>query len=483
MRLTIRQVFFGLLFISLFLFTLRPIADPDFWWHLRTGELITQTHTIPHNDPFSFTNSGKPWVAHEWLSELIIYGLYRVGNFGLLIFSFSIIITLAFYLSYLRSPQESRPYIAGFVLLLGALASAPTWGVRPQMVSLLFTSLFLYLLDRYKREKKSKLLMPLPLITMFWVNLHAGFLLGLVIIALYIIGCLIEILFHKTLLKDFDDPATLRSVLILLAALIISLLSTFFNPNGFSILIYPFQTLSSPAMQQFIQEWFSPDFHQLMWQPLALFILAFIAIGSLSKKSLSPIKLLLTLVFGYAALLSARNVPLFAITAIPILAEEVNSIINLPVIEHKPGRLLGTVSILLLIMALLVAGIRFSQVVHEQGKAEADTFPKAAVDFIQINNLDGNIFNSYGWGGYLIWRLYPDHNVFIDGRADVYGDQFLFSYINIYRAHAGWQEKLDAYKITQVVVEPESYLADALLQTPTWLAIYQDKTAILFEKK
>jgi len=435
MRLTIRQVFFGLLFISLFLFTLRPIADPDFWWHLRTGELIAQSHTIPHYDPFSFTNNGKPWIAHEWLSELVIYGLYRLGSYGLLIFSFSTIISIAFYLSYLRSPNNSRPYIAGFVLLLGALASAPTWGVRPQMVSLLFTSLFLYLLDRYQRERKLKFLIPIPVLTVFWVNLHAGFLLGLVIILLYIIGSLIELFVHKTLKKDFDDPAIYKSILHLITALFVSLLSTLLNPNGTSILIYPFQTLSSPAMQQFIQEWFSPDFHQLMWQPLALFFLAFIGAGLLSRKSPSPTKLLLTLVFGYAALLSARNVPFFSLAAIPILAEEIDSIISLPVVDHKPSKIVGIGSILLLCVALLLIGIRFGQVVEEQGNSEADTFPKAAVDFIQINNMEGNIFNSYGWGGYLIWRLYPDHFIFIDGRADVYGDQFLINYINIYRAH------------------------------------------------
>ncbi|TSA47964.1 MAG: hypothetical protein D4R46_00320, partial [Chloroflexi bacterium] len=143
MRLTIRQVFFILLFLGLFLMTLRPIADPDFWWHLRTGQLIVQTHAIPHTDPFSFTNSGKPWVAHEWLSELLMYVLYRLGSYGLLIFVFSLIITGAFLLAYLRSPQESLPYVAGFTLLLGAIATAPTWGARPQMISLFISSLFL----------------------------------------------------------------------------------------------------------------------------------------------------------------------------------------------------------------------------------------------------------------------------------------------------------------------------------------------------
>ena len=151
MRLTIRQLFFIVLFIGLFLMTLRPIADPDFWWHLRTGQLIVQTHSIPHSDPFSFTNTGKPWIAHEWLTELFFYGLYQLGSYGLLIFVFSAFITGAFIFAYLRSPEESRPYVAGFSLLLGAIATAPTWGVRPQMISLFITSVFLYLLDRFRQ--------------------------------------------------------------------------------------------------------------------------------------------------------------------------------------------------------------------------------------------------------------------------------------------------------------------------------------------
>ncbi len=165
MRFTIRQVFFIVLFLGLFLMTLRPIADPDFWWHLRTGQLIVQTHVIPHTDPFSFTKAGGPWITHEWLSELLMYALYQIGSYGLLIFFFSIIITGTFLLTYFRSPSETRPYVAGFILLLGAVSTAPTWGVRPQMISFLLTSLFLFLLDRYRRDGKLVSLIPLPLIT------------------------------------------------------------------------------------------------------------------------------------------------------------------------------------------------------------------------------------------------------------------------------------------------------------------------------
>jgi len=194
MKLTMRQVFFIVLILCLFLMTLRPIADPDFWWHLRTGQFIVQTHIIPHTDPFSYTKAGMPWITHEWLSEILIYALYRLGSYGSLIFIFSIIITGAFLLTYLRIPAETRPYVAGFVLLLGAVSTAPTWGVRPQMLSLFLASLFLLLLDHYQRDGKINFLIPLPLVMLLWVNMHAGYFLGLVLIGIYIAGGLIDML-------------------------------------------------------------------------------------------------------------------------------------------------------------------------------------------------------------------------------------------------------------------------------------------------
>jgi hypothetical protein len=482
MRLTVRQIFFALLFISLFLMTLRPVIDPDFWWHLRTGQLISQTHTIPSVDPFSYTNNGKPWIAHEWLSELVIYGLYQLGSYGLLIFIFSLIITGSFFLAYLRCPLESRPYIAGFVLLLGAIATAPTWGVRPQIISLFFTSIFLYLLSQYRHEGKLIFLIPLPLITLLWVNCHAGFLLGLGIVAIYICGSLIELFISEFVKEGKNDKLTMKSILILCGVLGISILATLVNPNGYHILIYPFQTLTSQAMQQFIQEWFSPDFHQLMWQPLAWFILALIGVGMFGKKTISPTKILLTLVFGYAALLSARHVSLFAIVAIPVLAEQTDSLFRVRGEVQAPSILMRVVASVLLVCLLLITGLRFVQVVKGQTITEAETFPKASVDWIENNKPSGNIFNSYGWGGYLIWRLYPDYPVYIDGRADVYGDKFLLDFTDVYRVHSGWEQNLDAHDVRLVLVEPGSNLADALQQSSNWEVVFQDRISILFEK-
>jgi len=480
MRLTIRQLFFALLFISLFLMTLRPVTDPDFWWHLRTGQLIAETHVIPRTDPYSFTNNDQPWVTHEWLSELIIYSLYCLGSYSLLIIVFSLIITTAFFFAYLRCPSRSRPYIAGFVLLLGAVATAPTWGVRPQMISLLLTGLVLLLLTRYWQEDRIKYIIPLPLITLLWVNLHAGYLLGLVVIAIFITGGLIEIFIAEVFKKSDNSHSRIKSLLILCGIFGLSGLSTLANPNGVQILIYPFQTLTSNAMQQFIQEWLSPDFHQVMWQPLVLFILAFIGFGLIGKKSISPINIILTLVFGYAAFLSARHVPLFAIVAIPVLAEEIDAVVNLRFSIDSLNRPFSIAANLILLLLLFVTALRFTQVIEIQAKSESDTFPKAAVDWILENHPVGNMFNSYSWGGYLIWRLYPEYPVYIDGRADVYGDAFLNNYMSVYLAQPGWQQTLESYSVHFVLIEPGSNLANTLQQTSGWKIVFENKGCILF---
>lgn len=484
MRLTLRQVFFILLFLVLFLMTLYPITDPDFWWHLRTGQLILQTHAIPHTDPFSFTSIGKPWVAQEWLSEVFMFGLYRIGSYGLLIFVFSLIITGAFLLSYLRSPRKSRPYVAGFTLLLGAFATWPTWGVRPQMISLLLTSLFLYMLDRHQVEGKLKFIVPLPVIMLVWVNLHAGYILGLIIIAIYVAGSLIELLKEKLQKTKSLNALPLNSTLMLSATLGASILATLVNPNGLRILLYPFLSLTSQATQQFIQEWFSPDFHQLIWQPLAWFILAIIIAGMLRKQGISASKILLTLVFVYAALRSMRYVPLFAIVTIPILSEQIGSFFEIQPEVKKPSRQFNWLIPIVMVCSVAVISICFVHVVQQQPKSEAEDFPKAAVDWIAENHPEGNIFNSYYWGGYIIWRLYPQYQVYVDGRAfDVYGDKFLYDYMDIYRAQSNWEEALDKQAVRLVVVDPKSGLASALRQSSGWEIVYEDQLSVLFDKK
>jgi hypothetical protein len=216
------------------------------------------------------------------------------------------------------------------------------------------------------------------------------------------------------------------------------------------------------------------------WQPLAWLILALIGAGMLARKSISPTKILLTLVFGYAALCSMRHVPLFAIVVIPVLAEQVGSLVRIRSEVRTLSRLLRWIVPVLFVLLVLVTSLRFVQVLQGQPKAEAETFPKAAVDWMLANKPEGNLFNSYGWGGYLIWRLYPEYRVYIDGRADVYGDKFIFDYMGIYRAGAGLENKLTDQNIETVLVEPEAPLANALRRSPSWRVAFEDQTAVIF---
>src|SRR6266550_3201993 len=141
-----RRIFVAVLVIGLLALAARGVSDPDVWWHLRTGQLIIQNHQVPHSDPYSFTRAGQPWINHEWLSQVAIYGMHWLAGWGGLIVGFAAIIAVSSLLVYLRSP--GRPYVAGVFTVWGAVASAPIWGVRPQMISLLLASAFLLVLDR-----------------------------------------------------------------------------------------------------------------------------------------------------------------------------------------------------------------------------------------------------------------------------------------------------------------------------------------------
>ena len=187
-RLSTTRVFVAALFLGLFALAARNVTDPDVWWHLKTGQYIADHKSLPHTDPFSYTRAGQPWVAHEWLSELLMYNLLRTTRWGGLIVIFAAVLTAAFWFLYLRCGPAS--YVAGVATLCAAWATAPVWGIRPQVLSLLLTSLWLLILERSERNLKL-LWWTLPL-TLLWVNLHAGFALGLALSALFLAGEWIE---------------------------------------------------------------------------------------------------------------------------------------------------------------------------------------------------------------------------------------------------------------------------------------------------
>lgn len=493
--LTTSRLFTAILFVALFTMTVREISDPDFWWHLRAGQYMAESRVIPHTDPFTFTAQGKEWVTHEWLAEVLFYAGFRAGSFALLTLVFSGVITLALALAYARS--AGRPFIAGFAVLLGALATAPTWGVRPQMLSFLLLSVFLYLLDAYTRRRDWKWLAPLPLLMLLWANLHSGYAVGILAIGAYFAAAVIEKWIGSyrrgrgaaadTLPPPADNtraplPPPLP-ITALGAVLLASLLAVLLNPNGARLYTYPFETLTSPAMQRYIQEWFAPDLHQVEWLPFALLLVGTLAAALIARARVSLAEALLLFVLGLAALRSARNVPLFALVAVPVLAAQVAALLPLLASKASAPRALRAVNLIVLGLVVVVAAVRIAAVLGNQTNVERGRFPAAAVEWMQAHHPPANLYNSYGWGGYVIAKLYPELPAYIDGRADVHGDAFIERFLEIYRAEPGWREKLAQDGVRTVLLEPDAPLARALGEEADWTPVFADAESVVFVQK
>ena len=475
-----RRVCVFILALGLFTMAARGVADPDVWWHLRTGQLILQNHGLFHTDPYSFTRFGQRWINHEWLSEVLLFGLYRLAGFGGLIVAFAAVIAAALFLVFLRSP--GRPYLAAIMTLWGAVASASTWGVRPQMFSLLLASIFLLLLDR--SEGRPKILWWTAPLMLLWVNLHAGYPIGLAFITLFLLGEALEAALGR---EPWQKSRPRLKRLAMAFALCLALVAV--NPNGLRIYWYPFATLRSAAMHRFIHEWFSPDFHDPTYLPLLLLLLALIVGLALSPRCPRLRNLLLVLVTIPAALRSVRHIPILVLVIVPVLAklaeaklQEVGAtrLLRTPLSATAPRTL--AINFLVLLTFSIFSVVRVRQVVVRQAETEAQHFPRDAADFLRQQHPPQPMMNHYNWGGYFIWKLYPQYLVFIDGRADVYGDAFMTDFGDCYYLTHNWMGPLQAWGIRTVVLPPDAPLITALRARPEWRQIYADSQAVILTK-
>ena len=485
-----RSLLILIVLVVIFVTALQPITDPDFWWHLKTGEYIIQNHGVLHTDVFSSTRLGSEWVAHEWLSEVFMYGVFRIAGFAGLIVVFALLVTASFWVVYLRfRSRVGHPVVAAVALLLGAIATTLVWGARPQIFTLLLASIFLYILDNYYCKESEKAIWWLVPLMVLWVNLHAGWALGLALIALTFFGLVLDVLFgteSRDVLRK-RAPALLGVLVACTAAICV-------NPNGTRMYSYPFETLTSESMMLFIREWKSPDFHQPHFQAVLILLLATFFFLAVSNKRERPGRLLLLMATSFAMLRSGRNVPFFALVATPLFAEHLWEWLKgqpwastlITSTETNPGkRSIPRIVInsLIILVALIFCGLAAQRAAAEQPLIEEQQFPKAAVDYLKQQRPPQPIFNEYAWGGYLIWRLYPDYRVYIDGRADVFGDKLVAEFIQVNDGKPRWRELLQQYGTQTVLVKRDSAIASLLNDDSRWQKVFEDKQAVILVLK
>jgi hypothetical protein len=472
-----RATHFGsILLFGLLAMTARNAVDPDLWWHLRTGQWILETGHIPHIDPFSFTQAGHAWVAHEWLTEVVFFALWKHGGAATLIVFSAMITTAGFMLLYLRCP--GKRHWAAAATALGAWAAAPSWGVRPQMFTFTLASILLWLV--HAGEGRPRLLFWIPPLFLLWLNLHAGFALGPALLLAYACGLLLETVVGSTPWQT-TRPILLRISLLLLACFALVPL----NPSGAHLFRYPLDTLRSEGMRSFIGEWFSPDFHVWMYRPFLLVcLLLFIALASSRSRLQLRGRVAVPLLFTFFAALDAvRHIPIFILVVMPVIAAGIPArspaLADLGRLSSRaPFRPIFNVAIVILITVFTL--VKWVSLVREQNAREAAQFPQAAVAFLQASSPPQRIFVYYDWGGYAIWKLYPESRVFVDGRADLYGDDMLRQFKTAVQLRNGWRQVLDGWNVQALLLPSSCALAQALALDPAWHTAFRDSQAIVF---
>jgi len=473
-----------ILFASIFAMAIRAPVDTDMWWHLASGRYAFEVqHAAPlRKDVFSHTVAGKEWVNHSWLSQLIMYGLYRLGGLPALSLGTALVVTLAMLLVHLQS--RGNVYWRGFALLLTAITSAVIWAPRPQMLSFLCFALLSYLLKLhvragFKPAPTAVRYAVFPVLFILWANFHSGYIGGLILMGCYLAGAVLDRFVNRRF------SVAIRPLVLLL---IICTAVVLVNPSTYKLLLYPFTTTRIGVLQKYIQEWASPDFHQLFVQPFIWLLLATLAAIGFSGLVISGVEFVPLAVFCYMALLAGRNIALFALVAGPILARYGDVTLRRVfkgIGEFRPSppsRSERLVNLGILVLVIVAVVIRAYSVLNPGAllEAEKEALPYGAVEFIRKAHPPGRMFNSYNWGGYLIWKLYPDYPVFVDGRTDLYGDRVLNDYLRAALAKPGWDRVLDKYGIGFVVVEQDSPLAHWLERESAWRKTYEDEKAVVF---
>jgi hypothetical protein len=454
-------------------------TDPDYWWHTRTGQYILDTGTLPRVDIFSYTAAGRPWVTHEWLSEvfyaLVARGWGYTGNAVL----FGLVSALIAACVYATCRARGIGDTGGALLTLWSFfISFPVTNWRPQLFTTALLAGYALLLTQYRRGQ-TRALWALPLLMIPWVNLHGGYVIGLVLLGLTLVGEMWEWLWQRV-------GAPPRALFL---AGVLSTAATFVSPLGLEALRYPFLYAGADNFaMRFIADFQSPGFHDSAFLPLALSLLLALVVG-IYRRPLGPVETLWVVVFALMALQSVRHVQLYAVVVLPLLGVRLAAESPGPPARLANRARLGllVVTMLLWLLPSVAAGAAIGAAqggtqLQVRAEPSAASYPAGAADYILANDVRGNLFNEYHWGGYLIYRLYPERRVFIDGRADVYGNDFVAQYQQIIRLQTDWRHSFAAHDISLALVGKDSALALALADDPNWRELYAGEVERLFER-
>ena len=481
------------------------LRDAGTGWHIRNGQQILLTHAVPRVDSFSATMSGRPWYAWEWFYDLLMAAIHQaLGLNGVVYYSAAIIAATFAIVLYFASMRGANLLITLFLLILSLGASAVHFLARPHVVSWLLTVAWVELVDtavtQPSRETARRLFW-LPALMLLWVNVHGGFLFGLLLLAAYLAGAGIQY---------FSEPdARAASAYILKRLGTVTLLcgaASFVNPYGYKLHVHVGHYLADRFLMNAISEFRSPNFHGAAQQCFALLMLITIVALASARRRPHPAQMLAMLLAVYGGLFATRNLPvaslLLTLLVAPLLSESLAAAGSTAAagwvrsacagvdrfglrMRNTELRLSGHVWLVAGFVVGLWACAHGGRLGSEQlinAYFEPKRFPVEAVDVLAQRQVSEPVFSLDYWGGYLIYRRYPREKVFIDDRHDFYGDAYIKDYLKVTLAQPGWDKVLDAEHVNWVLTPTESSLSSLLRLSPAWKTVHEDSRAVLFER-
>lgn len=480
-------------------YLLRPIKDPDFFWHLKSGEWILEHRRLPTSDPFSYTAYPMETMLRHftltsyWASQVLFAGAHAAGAWSGVVL-LRVALAAALFAVVWRRRQGDAVVDAGLLLVFAVefLEGFPV--ERPQVLSFLCFGLLLLMLEQLREEGRPSLLrgprgpILVALLMLFWANAHAGFVLGQGTILVYLAAEGAK--FAHAALRPIGRRAY-RGLLVAGAA---GLAASFLNPNTYHGLEVALLITEPPPGSHGllkIMEYLSipqalavnRDYIRIVDLALMAVVAAAILSG---PRRLDLTQALLAAGTGYFAFKHTRYVPVFMIAALPLAGSFLS---RGPWVRWaRPA----AIAVAIALVAVFAGDERHGLARLRTGEwIDPVEFPVKAADFIIARDLRGNMYNHYPWGGYLLWRLAPERPVFVDGRninPDVFWESTVIDNDLRLPGTPQWRALLDKYDIAYAVVplqlqQAQTPLVGNLAADPEWAALFIADNSVIFARR
>jgi hypothetical protein len=447
------------------------VVDPDVWWHIKVGQDILRSHHFPITDPYSFTAFGTPWIAYEWLGDVVIGFVARFGLQALdalLIVLGGAIATALYYYASLCAKNSKAGFASATIVSIFAMEN---FNLRPQMFGFLFLVITLIVLEHF-RQGRPKALWILPPLFLIWINVHGSWIIGLGVVLLALAVGLFDFSMGSVESVRWTDKQRIQLELVLLGSLAVIPLT----PYGTRLATYPFMVASSlPLNAENVIEWLPMPFDALLGKLFIALVVGAFVLQTLYHFKFRLEQWILAIGGAVMACLHVRFVLLFAPFFCPILAIMLARWLE----QYRRDKDKFALN------AVLMAGVAFAMVRYFPTQSQLDhavetQSPVGAVNFLRNHPVEGPLFNNYRFGGYLIDNL-PEHKVFIDGRGDLYEfEGVMGDYVQVVNVRPAAFSVLKFYGIRAVLLQQNEPLAVFLAEHPDWKRIYKDEASVIF---